>query len=122
MRGAVRLTVILAAVAVCLGAPELLAQSKPAMVPSMAARPDIGQLQAAAWEWVTGTITSPQFLIGLGCGIVLAEGSRFLLRWLLRAIGFAASAYNLIVRYRLIAVAIVGAVYYVGIFHLLSGR
>lgn len=86
----------------------------------MSARPDIGQLQAAAWEWITGTATSTPFLVGLGVGVALAEGSRFLLRWLMRAVGFATSAFNLVVRYRLVAAALAAGIYYVAAFHVLG--
>lgn len=120
MRSSAALMVVVAALALCLGAPELFAQSKPVFVPSMNARPDMGQLQAAAWDWITSTVSSTPFLVGLGVGVVLAEATRFLLRWLLRAVGFTTSAFNLVVRYRLVAVAILGAVYYVAVHHVLG--
>ena len=121
MRGASVVSAVVVAVALCLGASDLLAKAQPPIViHSMTARPDLIQWQIAAWDWLRASMTSTSFLVGAGLGVVLAEVGRFVLRWALRAVGVATAAVNIVVRYRLLAVGIAAAIYYVAAYHVMA--
>ncbi len=118
MRGAGVFAAVIVAVVMCAGAGDLLAQVKgPVTVHSMAVRPDVVQLQSAAWEWFRASVTSSTFIAGTVIGVVLAELGRFLLHWFVRAMGFAAGVVSLVVQYRLIVAGVVAAACYVVLYH-----
>ncbi len=113
MRVAGRLAVIAAVATLCLCAGDVLAQTKGAVVvPGMAAKPDLAQLQAAVWEWIVATVSSTNFLMGLGAGVVLAEGARIALRWLMSTLAILNGTYQLAMRYRLALAGIVVGIAY----------
>lgn len=121
MRGAGVIAALVVAAAVCAGAGDLLAQGKaPVAVHSMTVRPDLMQLQAAAWEWMRASVTSSTFIAGTVIGVLCAEAGRFLVRWIVRAMGFAAGIVNLVVRYRLVVAGAAAAIYYVVAYHLIG--
>jgi hypothetical protein len=121
MRGANVLLAVIVTVALCLGCGELLAKAQsPAIVTSMSAHPDSAQLQSAIWEWLRETTTSAPFFVGIAAGIAIAETCRFTIRWLMRAVGFVGDSVRVVVRYRLLAVAVASLLYYVTAFHLLA--
>lgn len=121
MRGAGLLSgAVVVALAIWLGAGDLLAKQPTLVVPSLNPRPQLTHWQADAWEWLRASVTSTTFIAGLIVGVVFAEIGRFVVRWLLRAVGFAAGAVNFVVRYRLLAVGIAAAIYYVATNHILA--
>ena len=121
MRGAGVLSAVVVVAAVALGAGELLAKVQtPVVVQSMTVRPDLVQLQSATWEWLRTTATSTPFIAGTVLGVIFGEVGRFLLRWLARAIGLASSLVGLVMRYRLIVVGALAAIYYVVTYHVLA--
>ena len=121
MRGTGVLLAVIVAATLGLGCGELLAAAKaPVVATSMTSRPDLAQLQSAAWEWLTATLTSTPFIVGLFVGIFLAEAGRFTLRWLLRLVGIAAHSVSFVVRYRLLAVGLSACIYYVTAYHVMA--
>lgn len=121
MRGAVTLAAVVLVVTLGLDSGELLAQAhRTAIVTSMSASPDPAQLKSAAITWLEVTVSSTPFIIGTVTGILIAEATRFSLKWLLRAFGAASSAVGFVVRYRLIATALACGIYYIVTNHVMA--
>ncbi len=113
MRGLSLASVIVIAVAGCLCGGELLAQGKNQIIASsIVVRPDAMQFQAFMVEWTRATVTSTQFIVGTVIGVVCAEGGRFALRWLMRALAFLNGTIQFVKNYRLIVAAVVAAISY----------
>lgn len=113
MRVLARLAIILAAATLCLCAGDVLAQAKgPALVSGMSAKPDIVQLQIVAWEWIVATVSSTNFLIGLGAGVLLAEGARIAWRGLMSTLALLTGTFQMAMRYRLAVAGIVVGIAY----------
>jgi hypothetical protein len=112
MRRAFAIVCVTAAAALAAGMGEAWAQQM-ATTTTVVARPDFGQLQAMALDWLQVTVTSSQFIIGAAVGFALAEGGRFLWRWSMRTFGIAQTAVRFVMHHRLIVVAGVAAGYYV---------
>lgn len=121
MRGAGIVAAIVVAAAFGLDAGDLLAQARtPVVVTSMTARPDVAQLQSAAWEWITATITSTPFIVGIVLGVALAEAARFVLRWVMRGVGIAAISVRFVIHHRLLAAGLALCIYYVAAYHVMA--
>lgn len=113
MRAAAILIALLVAASLGLGVGELLANSQtPVVITSMSSRPDLAQLQAAAWDWLSATVTAREFIYGAVAGVVLAECGRYLLFLLARTFSFVAALVALLIHYRLAAAAAAIALYY----------
>ncbi len=78
----------------------------------MSAKPDIVQLQIVAWEWIVATVSSTNFLIGLGAGVLLAEGARIAWRGLMSTLALLTGTFQMAMRYRLAVAGIVVGIAY----------
>lgn len=77
-----------------------------------AATIDFAALNAAAIEWIRTTVTSTPFMVGTAIGVIISEGGRFAWRMLMNVWSIIAAILDIILRHRLVAVVLAGAIYW----------
>ena len=113
MRRAGLISAFAVAVALGLGCDDVLARTQtPHAVQSMTIGTDPEQLQSAIRAWIVATVSSTQFMVGVGVGVMAAEVLRFTWRAVFRVLGGAAQAANFVVQHRLIVVITAAAATY----------